>query len=381
MRNHFARVVLGASLVVASAIAQAPASSIRYFQQVTPFEEANAVQSGSSLGADAARFDSDRVPLTLPTMESRLLQDDQDYTVATLFREAHGEFMDRRERYNPAVELRARWMPNQNIKREPGEFDLFGYDVDAEFPVVIYPDSYLLFGVYQYGRHYATSNGFGTQGNGPIAQGGSGTGGWGDETLTAAGVRVGLGVFLDDNVLFEAVTNPGIYSDLEGTLTHKDYDFPSSAMFTVQANNDFFFKFGARYNQIYEDAPWLPWLGFSWELAEGVRLDLLLPETVEFSWWPTGSTSFSVGALVQGAQYRVRSSAATGKERINVNVQEVLAYVGMTHRITDNWSFSGRVGSILAGHYDLSDGQNAFVRASGSLDQGFYADISFGIDW
>jgi hypothetical protein len=368
MRNQIARVVLGASLLIASAMAQAPASSIRYFQQ-----------GGASLGAPqrlaaAPQLDAEHAQPSLarPSIGERLLQDDQDYSVVALFREAHGEFMDRRERYDPAVELRARWMPTQNIKREPGDFDLFGYDIDAEFPVVIYPDSYLLLGVYQYGRHYETSNGFGSQGN---------VRGWGDETLTAAGVRVGLGVFVSDNVLFEAVTNPGVYSDLEGTLTHKDYDFPSSAMFTVQANNDLFFKFGARYNQIYQDAPWLPWLGFSWELAEGVRLDLLLPESIEFAWWATASTSFSIGATVQGAQYRVRSSAGTNKEQANVNVQEVLAYIGMTHRLTDTWSFSARAGSVLAGHYDLSDGQNTFTRASGSLDQGLYADVSLGIDW
>ncbi|MCK5941290.1 MAG: hypothetical protein KAI24_04900, partial [Planctomycetes bacterium] len=191
----------------------------------------------------------------MPAFGSRVWQDDRtDYSVTALFREAHGEFMDRRERYDPSLELRARWMPNQRINNEPGSFDLFGYDFDVEFPVVIYPDSYLLFGLYQYGRSYRTTTPFGSANNNPPTGNFNSEANWADETLTAAGARLGFGVFLSDYVLFEAETNPGVYSDLEGTLNHKDYDFPSSAMFTVQATNDFFFKIGARYNQVYEDA-------------------------------------------------------------------------------------------------------------------------------
>ena len=366
MRYQIARVVLGASLGVASAFAQAPASSIGYF-----------AQQGTSLGGTREAAEQQ---LTLPSLDDRtLLTQGSDYSVTTLFREAHGEFMDRRERYDPSIEIRARWMPNQRIRHEPGSFDLFSYDFDAEFPVIIYPDSYLLFGIYQYGRRYQATTAFG--GVLPPEPNANAEPSWGDETLTAAGLRFGFGVFLSDSTLFEMETNPGAYTDFEGTLTHKDYDFPSSALFTVQATNDLFWKIGARYNQIYEDAPWLPYLGFSLEMDGGLRLDLLAPEYVELSWWASGSTAFSFGTEVRGAQYRVRSTSATGKQQTNLNVQEVYTYLGVTHRFSDNMSLSARAGAILAGDYDLETGARNFDETEGALDQGFYVDLTLGIDW
>ncbi|MGC6489043.1 MAG: DUF6268 family outer membrane beta-barrel protein [Planctomycetota bacterium] len=373
MRDFQARVVLGAGLCAASAFAQAPASSISLFEQ-------HGASAGASIAADV------EAQLDVPDFYGRLYADwsaqgGGDYSVTTLFREAHGEFMDRRERYDPAVELRARWLPNQSIRNEPGDFDLFGYDFDAEFPVVIYPDVFLKFGVYQFGRRYQTSTGFGSSGNTPPVGNFNAEPNWGDETLTAAGVKFGFGFFLSDNVLFEMETRPGAYSDFEGTLTRKDYDYPSSALMTVQATNDLFFKFGARYNQVFEDAPWLPWLGMSWELGSGLRLDLMAPEYVELSWWTSGSTAFSFGAQVQGAQYRVRSTSATGKQQRNLNVQEVFAYVGVTHRMSDYLSLSARAGAVLAGDYDLETGASNFDTTEGALDQGFYVDVTVGVDW
>ena len=363
MRNQLARVVLAAVLGVASAVAQAPASSIRYFQQ-----------HGESAGSRWSATSEDvSDPVELAPRPDWNLQDGGDYSVTTLFRESHGEFMDRRERYDPAIEIGARWMPNQSIKSEPGEFSMLGTDLDAEFPIVIYPDSYLLLGTYHSTRRYQTSDGFGTQGNPG--------GGWPDETVTATGVRLGIGVFLSNHVLLEAEINPGIYSDMEQTLKSRDYDCPSSAMVTVQATNDFFFKFGARYNQIYEDAPWLPWLGFSWEMAEGLRFDFMLPEYAELAWWPSASTSFAIGTQVTGAQYRLTTTATGAEQSADINVQEVFAYIGMTRRFSDQFSFNARAGSILAGHYDVSTGAANFLPTTGALDQGVYIDLTLGIDW
>jgi hypothetical protein len=294
--------------------------------------------------------------------------------LTTLFRQTHGEFMDRFERYDPSLELRGRVMPHQQVVGDSGSFGMIGYDLDIEAPMLITTEAYLLFGLYQYGRHYNSSSTFGNTGN-------NNPGGWGDETLTAAGVRLGFGWFLDQNLLLEVETNPGVYSDLEDGLTHKDYDFPSSALFTYRPVDNFFFKFGARYNQIYQDAPWLPYLGFSWQVSDGFRIDLLAPEYLEVSWSPSASTSFALGVQAQGAQYRVHQGIGSAKQAADVQVQEVITYLGMTQRFNDAISLQTRAGVVVAGHYDLSNGANNFNRFDGSLNQGFYADVTFGIDW
>lgn len=399
MRNQQARVVLGAFLCVASAAAQAPANSSGSSTSGSHISIFDAGSSGETFRAgDFPRTvitrsrASRRAAMRDGLFDARSLQDDPgyddpgyqgeddpNYSLPSLFRQHHGEFLDRHERYDPSLELRVRAMPNQRVGDEPGTFDMIGYDFDIEVPVLITTEAYLLFGVYQYGRNYQTSSSFGSARNQPATPLRDGS--FGDDTLTAAGARIGLGWFLDPNLLLEIETNPGVYSDLEGTLSHKDYDFPSSALLTYRPIDNFFLKAGLRYNQIFEDAPWLPYIGFSWEVVEGLRIDLLAPEYCEISYWPSAATSFAFGTFVQGAEYRVRSPSETGKSAANLNVQEVISYVGMTHRFTDRMSLQVRTGIVLAGDYNLTTGAPAFDNAEGALDQGFYADVTFGIDW
>lgn len=376
MRNQLARVTLGAFFSVASAVAQEPATSTGLLQ-LGASTAVNELSSGIS-GGGSRHFED---PLALRYSERSQEQGDNRYSLPQLFRQYHGEFMDRYERYDPAIELRARLMPNQRVSDEPGSFDMLGYDFDFEAAMVVTTEAYIKFGIYHYGRHYNTSSTFGERNNPNPDPRFDTEANIGDETLTAAGVRFGLGWFLSPNLLLELETNPGLYSDLEDSANHKDFDFPSSALFSYRPVDNFFFKFGVRYSQVYEDAPWLPYLGFSWELVEGMRLDVLAPEYLELSIWPSASTSFAFGAEVSGAQYRVRSTSETGKQSDNVQVQEVIAYLGMTHRFSDQLSLRARGGLVLAGEYELTTGAEGFDPSEGALDQGFYADFTLGIDW
>ena len=300
------------------------------------------------------------------------MQDPVDYSLRGQFQLHHGDFMNRRERYDPQLELRGRVLPNQRVNHEPGTFDMVGYDFDLEAPVMVAPDGYLLFGAYYQGRSYNFSSAFGTNGNAT---------GLADEKLIGTGIKLGFGVFLDDNVLLEVEAAPGAWSDMDGGLHHEDFDFPAHATFTLRAMDNLFFKVGARYNQIYEEAPYLPYLGISWEFVEGWRFDMLAPESLEFSFWPSSSTGILVGAQVTGAEYHVRTTIAAGEQRDDVQVQEVMAYLGLMHRLSDFVSFSGRAGLIVAGDYDLTSGAAGFNRVEGALDQGFFAELTMGIDF
>lgn len=348
MRNHQARIVFAACLAAAYASAQGPNAS-------APRADDYATRAAARMAQDPQNEDYQG-----------------PYDLRHVFSKHHADFMLQREAYDPQVELRARYLPDSEVRNEPGRFEMLGYDLDIESPAIVSPDGYLLFGAYYSGRNYSFSDSFGTRGNAT---------GMPDETLHAAGLRFGFGVFLDDNVLLEVETNPGVWSDLDASPIHKDYDFPSSALLTVRALPSFFFKVGARYNQVYKDAPWLPYLGFSWEIVEGLRVDILAPEKLELSYWPDASTGFAFGAEVNGAQYHVRTSAATGHQHADLQVQEVIAYFGLTHRFNENLSFRGRAGLTLAGDYDLTTGANGFDRVEGALNQGLYVDFTLGFDF
>jgi hypothetical protein len=376
MRYHSARVVLGACLLAAVAAAQAPQSPPRS----APLPGSNFTRESvdaSNAGYDDVRSSGSGLLGERQPGDRLYEPQDPDYTLVGQFRTNHGEFMDLRERYNPQIELRARALPNARVNDEPGSFDMLGYDFDAEFPTLVSTEGYLLFGAYYKGRRYLTSSAFGSAGNsGTFADQRS----FGDETLVGAGLKFGFGVFLSDNWLFEAQTSPGAWSDLDDTLHHDDFDFPSSAMFTARALDRFFFKFGARYNQVFEEAPWLPILGFSWEITDGFRLDVLAPESIEMSWWPTTSTGFLLGGYVTGAEYHMHTAEALN-QRADLRVQEAIVYLGLVQRMNENLSFEMRGGMTVAGDYKLTTGANGFNIVEGALDQGVYAEIMLGINF
>ncbi|MFN6194841.1 MAG: DUF6268 family outer membrane beta-barrel protein [Planctomycetota bacterium] len=358
MRYTNARILLGASLLVATSTAQ---------------DSAIPQSFGGASRYDAPTYTDAYGP---SAAASTLPQGDVDYSLRGQFLQHHGDFMNRRQRYTPDVEIAARALPNQRVNNEPGSFDMLGYDFDATFRPLVSTDGYLTFGAYYKARRYLASSDFGDGGT-------NGNNGWGDETLYGMGGKFGFGVFLTDNVLLEAETHPGVWSDIDDTLHHQDFDFPSFAMFTVRSLDNFFFKFGARYNQVYEEAPWLPILGFSWELSDNLRLDVLAPERFELSLWPSQSFGLLFGGCVTGAEYHVHSSR-TGldrNQRANARVQEAIAYLGMLARINDNVSFQARGGIVIAGEYSLTTGANAFDPIDGPLDQGVYLEASLGISF
>lgn len=371
MRNHHGRFVLAACLAAATAAAQTPSLDNSRFREVgSPQGDAdgrNRPQPVDSGGRTLGDYSAQ------PRAGFQDPMDPVDYSLRGQFQLHHGDFMNRRERYDAPIELRASLLPNQRINHEPGSFDMLGYDADIDLPVLVSTDGYLKFGAYYHGRSYKFSSAFGTRGNGST--------GIGDDVLHAAGVKLGFGVFLDENWLLEVESAPGLWSDGDAGLHHEDFDFPSHALFTVRTMDNLFFKFGVRYNQIYEEAPWLPYLGFSWEIVEGFRFDILAPESVELSFWPDSSTGILFGAEVTGGEYHVRTSEATGSQRNDLQVQEVVAYIGLVSRMSDFFSFRGRAGMVVAGDYNLTTGAANFNRSEGALDQGFFAEVSFGFDF
>jgi hypothetical protein len=376
MRNHHARVVLAACLTAASVAAQASGTQDTIRQTPTADEFGTPVwRRALTLDTPAQAADGTLARGAAPQEDPRDLP---DYSLVGLFLEHHRDFLMRRERYNPQVELRTRYLPNQRVNDETGSFDLFGYDIDVDAPWVVTTEGYLKFGAYHTSRQYNFDSDTRLDSGDRLT----------DETVYGSGLKLGFGVFLDRNVFFEAETRPGAFSDLDASPHHNDFDFPSYAMVTFRPVEDVFFKIGARYNQIFEDAPWLPYLGLSWRLGDAMRIDILAPEYAEISLWPSPSTGILFGAEITGAQYHVRTSLAQREvaidpdtQRANIQVQEVIVYGGLMHRFNDRFSAYLRGGIVTAGDYTLSSGDESRGTIEGAIDQGFFAEISFGVDW
>jgi hypothetical protein len=283
-----------------------------------------------------------------------------------------------KSRYKPMASVGLGVYPNQRINHEPGTWDMISHGFDADLPFVVSSEGYMLLGAYYNSRQYQCTSATTLS----------------DEAVHAAGLKFGFGAFLDENTLLEVQTDPGIYSDMDASLHGDDFDFPSHALVTYRVAEHLFWKVGLRYNQIYEDAPWLPYIGVSWNITgmmympEGTdyggdswRLDVLLPEYIELSYWPNGATGFLLGVEVDGAEYHVRTSQAAGRQRDDLRVQEVTSYIGFVHRMSDSMSLDIRTGAVLAGDHDLTNGAAGFNKVDGAADQGFFARATFGFDW
>ena len=298
---------------------------------------------------------------------------DPDYTMRGLFQQAHGDFMMKRERFDPKIKFTGEWMPTMSVDGEEGHFDLTTVAGDIEIPLMVSTDAYINVGAYGEGRYY-NMDGFGGTPTPPIEPAG-------DEILSAIGAKLGVGWFASDDMLVEIQTEPGVWSDLDGTLHSDDYRFYSKALLTWRTGDEFFFEIGARYNEVYKDAPYLPYLGFSWAIGETMRVDVLLPETAEFSFWPSGDTGFLFGLDISGGRYEVRTSKALGDTRDETYVQEIVVYAGMIFRLNDAMSLDFRGGAVVAGDYKWNTGQEGFNTIDGTLEPAAFLAASIGFDF
>src|SRR5262245_24411843 len=262
------------------------------------------------------------------------------YSPHALFQGEHGDFMLKYQRFTPQIQLRGEFIPHAEVQHEPGSFRMLRFTGDAQVKLTVGPDGYAVVGGFFEQRHYDTSS----------------MPNFTDENLYSVGVNAGFGLFLDKNLLLEALVQPGYWSDFDGGTTREDFDMPSKAILTYRTSDDLFLKVGARYNQVYQDANVLPYLGLAWVPTENWRVDVLLPEMMEASLWPTPDLGFLLGVQIEGARYHMRSSAATGKQQGNTHVQEILVYLGSQWRFTEYTSLQARAGIVAAGDYKLEDG-------------------------
>ena len=92
-----------------------------------------------------------------------------------------------------------------------------------------------------------------------------------------------------------------------------------------------------------------------------------------------GNTSWFAGLNLEGDEYRVRSSAGTGKVESDFRVQELNLYVGGIKRFTDNVSAFARLGTTLAGDHSFRTPTGTEV--GGQLDPTLMFEIGLGWDF
>lgn len=289
----------------------------------------------------------------------------RDYSPSGLFAERHGSFLTKAKRYEPRLMARYSLMPNGQLTSEPGSFDLQEVRVRGDAPIVLDPGNYLTLGGEFRTRQYNVSrNVLGAF----------------DEDVYVLGLRLGAGVFVNEDFLLEGMFRPGIYSDLDGTLTSDDWQWFGHAMGTFRVRDDVFLKAGLAVSEDFADVGLIPLAGVSWLIGDQWRVDILLPHRAEVSWSPnSGATTIALGGYLEGDQYFVRGPATGGKRRAKWQTQEITVAATLIHRLNDYISVFGSAGSAIAGDYKFRDGTSQ--RFDGSLEPTAFFNVGVGFDF
>lgn len=291
-----------------------------------------------------------------------VLPQDQDYSPSGLFNDNHGDFMLQRQRFEPMARFDILFLPDADIKGEPGDFDLTYPTANMKIPLAVDPDTFVEVGGYFGVRSYDTSGTF-------VAT---------DDKLYEIGVYLGVGTFINEDFLLQGLFYPGVYSDLDGGLNHNDYQWYFDILGVFRTSEDLFWKVGVSHNGLFDDLEAYPLLGVSYIIDSQWRLDILLPRSAEVSYALNPSTILLADLTLDGNQYQTHSVAVPGSGTA-AHVQELLIGVGAIYRFNDQVSMFGKLGSSLAGDYDYTSGNG--LRSDGSLTSGFFLTLGFGLDF
>lgn len=288
-----------------------------------------------------------------------------DYSPGALYMDRHGGFLTQSKRYEPKVWARYALMANAQVADEVGSFDLQEVRARADVPIALDPDDYISIGGEFRQRDYDLTNN---------------VAGVTDDEVYSIGLRIGAGVFVNDDTLLEAMLRPGVYSDLDGTLTSRDWQWFGNALATFRVRDDLFLKAGVDVSETFADFGVVPLAGLAWVISDQWRLDLLLPHRAEISWSPNaGATNLSAGVYVEGDQYRLRGPANQALRRYEWQTQEITASLSLHQRFSDYFSVFGEIGSTLAGDYKLRG--TTSQRFDGALEPTFFFNAGIGIDF
>jgi hypothetical protein len=289
-----------------------------------------------------------------------------DYSPAALFHEAHGDFYAGMNRFKPAARVRFRGLPNGSIDSEEGEFSQWQVGGEGLLPIAVDPDSVVLAGAKFDTRRFEYGMVFGAP-DPPR-----------DETVHAAGLHVGYGHFLTDDVYAEGIFSPGVYSDFDDGLTHNDWQWYGRGLMTFRQSEELYWKLGVEVTNVFDDVPVYGLGGLAWLPGESWRIDLLLPREAELSYLAGAATTLFVGVSLEGEEYRVRSPASSGKQATDLRTQELEVYVGGIHRFSDHFSVFGSIGAVVAGDYDI---QRPINDVDGQMEPTLMFEAGLGLDF
>jgi hypothetical protein len=353
------RQILSSYLLARAAFAAAATSVLLAAQGAAPIP--SDADTGALLQAGAGTPEPSWLDLSGPALRiENALQDDDRYSVAALFNQAHGEFMQKGFQFRNNLRVSYGYQLETGVSGNGDEMQFDDASAEAFMPFTVDPDMMLILGARYDQRRYDFNS------SRPRTT---------DETVYEAALHVGFGRFFTEDLYVEAMFRPGVYTDFDGTLHSEDWRFYGDVIATYRFDAGFYGKVGGVYDGTFSDSPGYPVLGFGLVLSDTFRMDLLAPKYVELSWIPDASWIVKGGLSLDGERYSLRPpKGALVDDRYTVWTQEFELYLDATMRVNDNLSFYGRGGLTLTGDYDWG----AF---SGAIDPAPFFEVGVGLNF
>ena len=289
---------------------------------------------------------------------------ERDYTVGGMFNERHGETLQKARGFKPNVVITGYYQPNQEFRDSPGKWSTHELHSDFLWETPVDPDSWFSAGLHGWMRDFQFDT--------------LPTGAHSNEKVYELGLVLGGGHFLDDRTFVEFTFEPGIYSDLDGTLTERDWQFFGQVHGTWRYDEHVFFKGGFRVDNTFDDLPIYPQAGVMVQMHEQWRFDTLLPNYLKVQWNPNAEFLVDVGIRIRGQDYTIRESAAFGKGTYDWRTQDLQLFMGAAYRLSDEFAVLGSFGGTVAGDYEFNgSGGSTTGTPAGSM----FFEVGLGLNW
>ena len=199
-----------------------------------------------------------------------------------------------------------------------------------------------------------------------------------DVSLHEIALELGVNWFYSDKILLSATFRPGIFSDLDGSLTGDDFQYQGTAVGIYQWNDKLFLKLGVAVGEDFDSVAVIPVAGLSWVSSDQLRVDVLLPRSATVTWQPWRNHSFQVipGLYLVGQQYHVETALGD----FDVQIQDIRFDVTASYEVAEAARVSLSVGSNFRGKYEV-EGAGGMAKAKADQDPSVYLAIGFGANF
>lgn len=256
------------------------------------------------------------------------------------FRAAHQDFMRLLTGEGKDVEMRYLFQPKSEAQTEEGRFSLHDLLFSAELPVPVTRDFFFRVAP-EYETRFYRFNHVDILGADP-----------GDLTLHKITLGAGFGEFFSDDWLLTGKFTPGVLSDLNQPLNHKQMEYFGQLILAHQYNENTQLLTGAVSDRLFEGTNVYPVLALRFQSTDRRwHVKLTPPIDARLGYEADLQNQLYLKFWQTGDRYRMFFKEADAS--FNLRIEERRIGAGLLHRFDEHFNFSFEFGTTLLSRFEF----------------------------